>query len=317
VPGLGTEAALAAGAIAVGAYAMSSEATQAMPMATEALPPGYGDDAPPSDPLGLPPGEDGTEPPKKNRAPAFVLLGLAAIAAIVLLLVFGPKLFGSDNQVAHVTVPPVTQMTLADATAKLSGLGLKTVATSAPDDTVPKGQVSTQDPAAGTSVDAGATVNLTVSTGPNTVQVPDVSGLNQDDATARLQAAGLTVSTADTVPSAAQAAGQVLDTDPAAGKTVNKGTPVALHLASGSATVPNVVGQDNLTAAQNLSAAGFKVKQVLAPSDKPQNQVIAQDHAGDVLKRGQTVTLTVSTGTPSPTTTTTAPTGTPTGTPTG
>ena len=192
------------------------------------------------------------------------------------------------------------------------------MASLAPDDTVPKGQVSDQNPAAGTSVAKGTTVDLTVSSGPNSVQVPDVSGLNQDDATAKLQAAGLTVSTADTVPSAVQAQGNVLDTDPAAGKTVNKGSAVALHLASGSATVPNVVGQDNLTAAQNLTAAGFKVKQVLAPSDKPQNQVIAQDHAGDVLKRGQTVTLTVSTGTPTPTQTTTAPTTPPpTGTPTG
>ena len=125
------------------------------------------------------------------------------------------------------------------------------------------------------------------------------------------------MSTADTVPSATQAQGDVVDTDPAAGKTVDKGSAVALHLASGSATVPNVVGQDNLTAAQNLTAAGFKVKQVLAPSDKPQNQVIAQDHAGDVLKRGQTVTLTVSTGTPtsSPTDTSTATTTAPPPTP--
>jgi beta-lactam-binding protein with PASTA domain/tRNA A-37 threonylcarbamoyl transferase component Bud32 len=314
VPGLGAEAAMAASALATEAYAMPEQATQAMPLATEAMPIGLGDATMTGGGMGigLPPSDGGGAPPSKpNRAPAFVLLGLAAVAAIVLLLIFGPKIFGSGgDNVAKVTVPPLTTLSQAEATAKLTTLGLKPVLASAPDNTVPKGDVSAQDPAAGTSVDKGASVTITVSTGPNSAQVPDVSGMNQADATKALQAAGLTVSTADTVPSAAQPQGDVVDTDPAAGKTVDKGSAVALHLASGSATVPNVVGEDNLTAAQNLTAAGFKVKQVLSPSDKPQNQVISQDHAGDVLKRGQTVTLTVSTGTPPP------PTGTPTDSPT-
>jgi eukaryotic-like serine/threonine-protein kinase len=150
-----------------------------------------------------------------------------------------------------------------------------------------------------------------VSAGPNKVRVPDVSGMSKADATQELEAAGLKVSTTDTVESAAQDAGKVIDTDPAGGTTVDKNSSVALHLASGKATVPNVVGMDNLSAAQKLTAAGFKVKQTLAPSDKPANQVIGQDHAGDVLKRGQTVTLTVSNGSP-PTTATETPTDTPT-----
>jgi beta-lactam-binding protein with PASTA domain/tRNA A-37 threonylcarbamoyl transferase component Bud32 len=301
IPGLGAEAAMAASALATEAYAMPEQATQAMPLATEAFPAGLGDATMTSDSMGigLPPGDGGEPPPSKpNRAPAFVLLGLAAIAAIVLLLIFGPKIFGGGGGVAQVTVPPLTQLSQADATAKLTSLGFKTVVASAASDTIAKGDVSAQDPAAGASADKGSSVTITVSTGPNSTQVPDVSGKNQVDATKALEAAGLTVSTADTVPSAAQPQGDVVDTDPAAGKTVDKGSAVALHLASGSATVPNVVGEDNLTAAQNLTAAGFKVKQILAPSDQPQNQVTAQDHAGDVLKRGQTVTITVSTGTP-------------------
>ncbi len=115
--------------------------------------------------------------------------------------------------------------------------------------------------------------------------------MSKDDATAALKGAGLTVSTTDTVESATQDAGKVISSDPAAGKTVNKGDSVALHLASGKATVPNVVGSDNVTAVNKLTAAGFKVKQVPVNSDQPLNQVVAQDHAGDVLKRGQTVTL--------------------------
>ena len=131
VPGLAAEAAMAASAMATEAYGVPPEATQAMPMATEAIPAGLGGAAMTSDAMGigLPPGDDGVlPPPKPNRAPAFVLLGLAAIAAIVLLLVFGPKIFGgSGDNVAKVTVPPVTQLSQADATTKLTRLGLKVV----------------------------------------------------------------------------------------------------------------------------------------------------------------------------------------------
>jgi beta-lactam-binding protein with PASTA domain len=309
VPGLGAEAAAAAAAAAAMTealpYAAGAGATQAMPLAT---------DIPPYDPmatgdetaLGLPPEEE-----KKNRAAAYVLLTLAALAAVVVLLfIFGPNMFGGAKGPTQVSVPPLTNMTQAQAQSTLTGLGLNAVVNEAPNDTVDKGLVADQDPAAGTKVDPGTTVTLTVSAGPNKVRVPDLTGMSKDDATAALEAEGLKVSTTDTVESAAQDAGKVIDTDPAGGATVDKGSSVALHLASGKATVPNVVGMDNLSAAQKLSAAGFKVKQTLAPSDQPANQVIAQDHAGDVLKRGQTVTLTVSNGTPPP------PTDTPTDTPT-
>jgi eukaryotic-like serine/threonine-protein kinase len=313
VPGLGAEAAAAAAAMTEAlpyGGAAGTGATQAMPLATEVSPYGpstMGDGAG----LGFPPGPP-PEEEKPNRAAAYVLLTLAALAAVVVLLfVFGPKLFGgNDNNPTQVTVPPVTNMAQAQAQAAITKLGLKAVVNEAPSDTVDKGLVATQDPDAGTKVDPGATVTLTVSAGPDKVRVPDLTGMSKDDATAALEGEGLKVSTTDTVESARQDAGKVIDTDPAGGTTVDKGSSVALHLASGRATVPNVVGMDNLSAAQKLTAAGFKVKQTLAPSDKPANQVIGQDHAGDVLKRGQTVTLTVSNGAP-PTTPTDTPTDTP------
>ena len=306
-------AAQAATALPTEAIPYASEATQAMPVAADVLPGGLGAATLTSEGegLGLPPGDlPGEEPPKPNRGPVIVLVVLAAIAAAVLLAVFGPKFWGGSPATPQVSVPPVTNLTQAQATAALTKVGLVAKVDPQPSDTVAKGEVSAQSPPAGTKVDPRASVTITVSTGPNTVRVPDVSGLSKTAATAALEADGLTVSTTDTVDSAVQDAGKVIDTDPAANKSVDKGSAVALHLASGKATVPNVVGQDNLSAAQKLTAAGFKVKQQLAPSDQPANQVIAQDHAGDVLKRGQTVTITVSNGTPA------TPTDTPSDTPT-
>jgi beta-lactam-binding protein with PASTA domain len=318
-PGLGAGA-LATEAIPYAAplpAPMPSQATQAIPTAAELAPGGLGTATYGGDGYGLPGEPEGEEPHHTNRAPVFVLLGLAAIAAVVLLLVFGPKLFGS-NAPTQVAVPPVAGMSQKAATAALAQAGLQATTTEAASTTVDKGEVISSDPSAGTKVNPHSTVALTVSSGPNTVKVPDVSGLTEADATSAIEAAGLKVGTSDTVPSAAQPAGTVVDTAPAAGKSEDAGSTVILHLASGQDTVPNVVGSDFQTAYQKLTAAGFKVKSVYAPSTDPAGQVTAQDHAGDVLKRGKTVTLTISQGgtpttsppttpTDSPTTTTAPP----------
>ena len=60
------------------------------------------------------------------------------------------------------------------------------------DDKVPKDQVLSQDPASGTAY-KGDTVTLSVSDGPQPIEVPGVIGKNVDDATAILEAAGFTV----------------------------------------------------------------------------------------------------------------------------
>ena len=77
--------------------------------------------------------------------------------------------------------------------AQLKGAGFKVsradVANAAPVD-----QVVSQSPGAGASVAKGSTVTLTVSKGPDTVQVPTVTGNDVDTARQRLQQAGLTVS---------------------------------------------------------------------------------------------------------------------------
>ena len=48
-----------------------------------------------------------------------------------------------------------------------------------------------QNPAAGTEVDRGTTVTITVSTGIEEVSVPNVVGLSRRDAPRQLRAAGL------------------------------------------------------------------------------------------------------------------------------
>ena len=94
---------------------------------------------------------------------------------------------------ANVKVPDVVGLTSADAQKALQGAGLKVVLAQSSSDTVPKGAVIAQLPAAGDSVAPGTTVGLVVSTGPPTaakVAVPNVVGMTLVDAQQALTDAG-------------------------------------------------------------------------------------------------------------------------------
>ncbi|MER6674215.1 Stk1 family PASTA domain-containing Ser/Thr kinase [Streptomyces sp. NPDC000983] len=94
-----------------------------------------------------------------------------------------------------VDVPDVTGESLEDARAELTEAGLKVrvaeeQVTSADFD---KGAVALQSPEADSEVVVGDTVTLTLSKGPEMVEVPDVVGDSVGDATAALEAAGFEV----------------------------------------------------------------------------------------------------------------------------
>lgn len=90
------------------------------------------------------------------------------------------------------TVPDLTNLSLVDATAQLTELGL--VVAQLPDEfspTVPVGVVARQDPPVGTSVARGSTVSVAISKGPDLVVVPPLAALTVQQASDALTAAGL------------------------------------------------------------------------------------------------------------------------------
>ncbi|GHB31373.1 serine/threonine protein kinase [Streptomyces viridiviolaceus] len=93
-----------------------------------------------------------------------------------------------------VDVPDVTGDDLADAKAELAEAGLKVkVATERVDSEYDAGRVARQRPDAGSRAAEGDTVTLTVSKGPEMIEVPDVVGDSVDDAKRKLQDAGFQV----------------------------------------------------------------------------------------------------------------------------
>ncbi|MFG3151214.1 Stk1 family PASTA domain-containing Ser/Thr kinase [Streptomyces sp. NPDC048219] len=93
-----------------------------------------------------------------------------------------------------IDVPDVTGDDLADARAELEDAGLKVkVATEQVTSEYDKGQVARQTPDPGSRAAEGDTVTLTVSKGPEMIEVPDVTGDSVDDAKRKLEDAGFGV----------------------------------------------------------------------------------------------------------------------------
>ena len=125
-----------------------------------------------------------------------------------------------------VTVPNVEGMTQTAATAAIAGAKLKVGTVNA------TGKVISQEPARGSSVPQGSSVNLVISSAPQMVAVPNVEGLTQDAATTAITEAKLKVGTVTQQTSNTVAAGKVISQDPASGGSVEQSSPINLVISS-------------------------------------------------------------------------------------
>lgn len=91
------------------------------------------------------------------------------------------------------TMPTLTGKGASAAKSSIEALGLVASPTEAYSDTVPEGQVISQQTREGSTVYRGDSVSYTVSKGPEMVTVPDVVGLQRQEARNKLEGAGFTV----------------------------------------------------------------------------------------------------------------------------
>jgi beta-lactam-binding protein with PASTA domain len=133
------------------------------------------------------------------------------------------SVFSSDH-----SLPRVLELPEAQARKKLTDLGFRPrLEGERTNDSFPQGVVIWQDPPAGMVLEPNSVVQLTVSSGPSLVAVPDIIGLNVPQAGKILSAAGVRIGTVDTLPGGDER-GVVLATRPAAG--VGRPRGAAIHL---------------------------------------------------------------------------------------
>jgi beta-lactam-binding protein with PASTA domain/tRNA A-37 threonylcarbamoyl transferase component Bud32 len=117
-----------------------------------------------------------------------------------------------------VEIPNVANQPVQNAQQLLQQAGLQVSVQSEASDTVQAGRVTRTDPGAGARVKKGSTVTMFISTGPQNVDVPNVVGQTQDEATQMLQLAGFTVYVAQQGVNNPQQNGRVLAQNPAGGQ---------------------------------------------------------------------------------------------------
>ncbi|MEU7055765.1 Stk1 family PASTA domain-containing Ser/Thr kinase [Streptomyces sp. NPDC046197] len=242
-----------------------------------------------------------TPPAPPARRPARPRRGLVTVVAAVLLVLGVGAGVWYINSGQFTTVPPLLAKTEAQARDRLKTAGLEVKQVKhAYSDTVRRGTVISTDPRAGARIRSNDSVTLTLSDGPETVQVPDLHGYRLDKARDALKQAGLEPgmvgqSFSDDVPK-----GFVIGTNPAAGTKRHAGSAIALTVSRGRPVdVPDVTGEALDQAKSDLEDAGLKVS--VAPqqvnSEFDQGQVAQQTPAGDSQAAdGDTVTLTLSKG---------------------
>jgi serine/threonine-protein kinase len=132
------------------------------------------------------------------------------------------------------TVPDVVGESQESATAILEDAGYAVSVATEPSDTVEEGVVIAQDPDAGAEYESGQTVTILVSEGAEAQEMPDVTGMDADEAEALLEEDyGLSVTQAD--GACASPPGTVCDQDPAAGEPVEEGDSATLFVQPGDA----------------------------------------------------------------------------------
>ena len=226
-------------------------------------------------------------------------LGVIIIGLIIWFIALGglPNFTVTPGGNAGVVVPNVVGQTFTDGQNTLTNAHLLVTRSYQQSDTVPADSIISTDPPAGTKVAESQLVTVYVSSGKGQVQVPDLTGLTEDQATTALTNAKLALGTINPVNSATVPQGQVVSTDPIKGQQVAAGSQINLNVSNGQVTVPNVVNLDVTTAQTRLAAPDVELT-VSVQSATPCSAgtgtiVLGQSIAPGLTPQGSTIVLTV------------------------
>jgi eukaryotic-like serine/threonine-protein kinase len=155
---------------------------------------------------------------------------------------------------APVKLPDVVGQQDDAAIAQLQALGLQVTPQPQASDDKPEGEVLAMDPGAGQEVPKNSVVTLTVSSGPELVQVPAVVGRTLDDALAAVQDAGLRATIERRDDNAPE--NQVIESRPPAATSIPKGETVVLVVSNGPQETTSTSSSSTSTSSTTTTTTG-------------------------------------------------------------
>jgi len=146
---------------------------------------------------------------------------------------------------ATATVPEVSGTTQQQAQIAIENAGFTFGSISQQTSDQPRGAVIGSNPPAGTSLELPATVSITLSQGPSTIQLPDLTGRTFADARSALEQLGLHLGGTVRDTSSFMPENTVLGQVPSPGATVSAGSSVNLRV-SRFPPPPRIVPADSI-----------------------------------------------------------------------
>jgi len=264
---------------------------------------------------------DGPTRMEKITTVLSILAGIIIVCIIIFLAVkiIGNKLQTSDNPdtsssvvvndttsqtsaPVEVEMPTVVGSDIDSARNALTALGLNVLVDFSESDTIASGIVMSADVQPGTKILSGTNVNLMVSSGTDSVEMPDVTGKPISEAKLTLELSGFTVmseeASSDEVPQ-----GYVISQNPDPGVMAAKGVAVTITVSVGptdvKVKVPGIIGLDEADATVTLIENDLSIGRITyVPSDAyPEGTVCSQSIAeGSFVGQSTVVDFEVSSG---------------------
>ena len=232
---------------------------------------------------------------QKGPPPAWLWGGILFVGGMLVALIFwlftlGPVEIVNANSVE---VPELISVSEEDAVQQLEALGFEYTLSYENSEAVSAEAVTRTIPAGLQTMRPGSTVQVFISLGPPTIEIPDVKGLSIARATERLEAAGFTVGTRERSTSPDVREDRVMETSPGIGDDVVAGTTVNLIISNGRVDLPDLVGEDLADARSILNSLRLKVNPVSDNSCRFEggSPIIRQSPGEGRVRQGATIEI--------------------------
>lgn len=224
---------------------------------------------------------------------------IALLMAVVVGIVGWYVLIGPGSRVV---VPSTVGASQSEVTAALEPLGLTSLIIEKQfSEDIAEGRVIQSIPEAGGRVDAGGTVKLIVSKGPERFTLPLVIGLTPEAATNLIAKMPLELKPLSEEFSTKVPKGYVIESNPPSGEKVKRGAAVVIRVSKGieQVALASYIGKSSDQALNELQDAGFAVTSTYAFSEtRLAGEVISQKPAGGATAdKGSAIALVISKGT--------------------
>lgn len=238
---------------------------------------------------------------KKPKNKKFIIAG-AVFAGLVVLTLFALLILPMITKVPEVEIPDVSDLTVEEATEKLTNNGLivsaRTVEESS--DKIEEGKVIETNPPIGKTVKEGTEITLIVSKGVEVIKIEDYTGDNYIEVKTKLEMQGLEVEVEnrETEQNVSEEDSQlIIGQSVEAGEELKKGETIVLYIPIIKEYFPDIVGEEWTVSQTERWAEENGVKLTIkyqATSNYTPGTIIKQSKGTDTeLTEGASLTITV------------------------